>query len=270
MTLDTAIPAGLKTRQRQMWGSGDYASIAHGIVGVSERLVDAADVQAGSAVLDVACGTGNATLAAARCNADVLGVDFVPSLLDRARLRAAAEGLTIRTIEGDAEQLPVDDAAFDVVLSVFGCMFAPDHRQVAAELVRACKPGGTIALAAWRPDGFIGELLRTVSRYVAPPPGVQSPVLWGTHEHIVDLFDGADVRSTTEVNVFRFASPEDFVQRFSERYGPTLAAFSALDEAGREALAADMAALARRHDRNRDGGPVAIPSTYLQTTIRRR
>src|SRR5512147_2374154 len=174
--------ASIKRRQQTTWASGDYASVAARIPIVAERLCDAADIHAGDRVLDVATGTGNAALAAARCGAVVTGVDYVPALLDRGRIRATAEGLEVDYQEGDAEALSFADDSFDAVLSVFGVMFAPDQEKAAAELLRVCRPGGTIALACWTPDGFIGEMFRAMARHVPPPSGLRSPMEWGSEE----------------------------------------------------------------------------------------
>ena len=169
----------VKERQQRMWASGDYAQVAARIHPIAERLCEAADLVAGSRVLDVATGSGNAAIAAARCGCEVIGIDYVPALLQRARVRARAEGLAVEFVEGDAEALPFADGSFDAVLSVVGVMFAPDQERAAAELVRVCRPGGTIALASWTPEGFIGDLLRLVGRYAPPPAGVRPPVQWG-------------------------------------------------------------------------------------------
>ena len=198
---------------------------------VAEQLVDTADLRAGWHVLDVATGSGNAAIAAARLGCQAIGVDYVPSLLARGRERATAEGLDVALLEGDAEALPFPDRSFDAVTSVFGSMFAPDHAKAASELVRVTKPGGTIALASWTPTGFIGELFRTVAAHVPPPAGVRSPMLWGTREHLESLF--GDRISSLEVTerdfTFRFRSAEEFVEFFRTWYGPTLKAFAALD-----------------------------------------
>src|SRR5438093_4803003 len=184
MTTTDATPKpdlrAVKQRQQQTWASGDFAVVAARIVLVAEQLCDSADLHAGWRVLDVATGSGNAAIAAARLGCTAVGVDYVPSLLEQGRKRAAAEGLAVELLEGDAESLPFPDASFDAVTSVFGCMFAPDHAQTAAELLRVCRPGGKIALASWTPEGFIGELFHTVAAHVAPPAGVPSPMLWGT------------------------------------------------------------------------------------------
>ena len=263
--------AAVKQRQQAAWSSGDFHVVAARIALTAEHLVDTADLHAGWRVLDVATGSGNAALAAARLGCEAVGVDYVPSLLERGRLRAAAEGLAVELLEGDAEALPFEDASFDAVTSVFGSMFAPDHAQAAAELLRVCKPGGTIALASWRPDGFIGELFRTVAAYVPPPAGVPSPMLWGTDGHLRSLFGDAVCSLELEERTFtfRFRSSEELVEFFRTWYGPTLKAFAALeDEAGR-ALQADLVALADRYDRL-DGDAVAIPSTYVEAVAVKR
>jgi SAM-dependent methyltransferase len=258
--------AAIKARQQQTWASGDFAAVAARIVLVSEQLADTADLRAGWRVLDVATGSGNAAIAAARHGAVVVGVDYVPALLERGRARAAAEGLDVELIDGDAEALPFPDDSFDAVTSVFGSMFAPDHRRAAAELLRVVRPGGTIALASWTPDGFIGELFRTVSGHVPPPAGVQSPLLWGTEGHLRELFgEGiASLEVAERAFTFRFRSAEEFVDFFRRWYGPTLKAFAALDGEARDALEQDLVALARRLDRLGCDGAVAIPSTYIE------
>ena len=205
-TIDSAAPdlAAVKQRQQQAWASGDFAVVAARIVLVAEHLCDTADLQAGWRVLDVATGSGNAAIAAARRGCAAVGVDYVPALLERGRVRAAAERLDVEFLEGDAEDLPFPDASFDAVTSVFGAMFAPDHAQAAAELVRVCRPGGTIALASWTPDGFIGELFRTVAAHVPPPAGVQSPMLWGTEAHLRALFGEGICSLETAERTFTF------------------------------------------------------------------
>jgi SAM-dependent methyltransferase len=256
----------VKRKQQATWASGDYSAVAALIQIISENLCDAADLRAGARVLDVAGGSGNTALAAARCFCDVVSLDYVPSLLERGRERAAAERLPVEFVEGDAEALPFQDASFDAVISVVGVMFAPDHERAAAELVRVCRPGGTIALANWTPTGFIGGLLKTVGKHVPPPAGVRAPTLWGDEEHLRGLL-GAHVdelRTERRNYTFRFRSPEHFVDFFEAYYGPTHKAFAALDDQGRAALRADIVELLRGYDRIGEGAPVAITAEYLE------
>jgi SAM-dependent methyltransferase len=266
-TLEAPKPdlGAIKQRQQQTWASGDFSVVAARIVLVAEQLCDSADLHAGWRVLDVATGSGNAAIAAARHGCTAVGVDYVPALLERGRRRAEAEGLAVQLLEGDAEALPFPDASFDAVTSVFGSMFAPDHAKAAAELLRVCRPGGTIALASWTPDGFIGELFRTVGAHVAPPPGVPAPMLWGTEGHLRELF-GEGIRSldvTERTFTFRFPSAEHFVTFFRLWYGPTLKAFAALEGSARDALEADLVALAHQYDRLGTDA-IAIPATYAE------
>ena len=255
----------LKARQQKTWASGDFGVIASRIHASAERLVESADLQAGWRVIDVATGTGNAALAAARCGCEVVGVDYVPALLAQGRARAQAEGLDVEFREGDAEALPFADGAFDAALSIYGVMFAPDQERAARELVRVVRPGGRIAVASWTPDGFVGAMLRVVSKHVPPPAGVASPLLWGTEARLRELLGGAvsSLEVTPRDFVFRFRSAEEFVDVFRRTYGPTLKAFEAVGEAGAPALRAELEELVRRFDRNR-GGPVAIPARYVE------
>lgn len=255
----------VKQRQQQAWSSGDYSVVAARIMLTAERLVDAADLRAGWRVLDVATGSGNAAIAAARLGTSVVGVDYVPALLEHGRRRAAAEGLAVSFSEGDAEALPFPDDSFDAVTSVFGAMFTPDHAQTASELLRVTRPGGTIALASWTPDGFIGELFRTIGAHVPPPAGVPAPMLWGTEGHLRELFgDGiASLDVTEQTFTFRFTSAEEFVDVFRRWYGPTVKAFAALEGPAQDALERDLVALARRFDRL-GADATAIPSTYIE------
>ena len=273
MTTMTAAPdlEAIKAKQQQTWGSGDYHAIAARIPIISELLCDAADLRAGSRVLDVAGGSGNTALAAARCGADVVSLDYVLRLLVRSRERALTEGLNYDTVEGDAEALPFDDESFDAVISVVGVMFAPDHEQAAAELLRVCRPGGTIALASWCPDSFIGALFRTTAAHVPQPAGLQPPGLWGTEDHVRSLLgDGVtDLRVERRTYTWRFRSPEELVDLFREYYGPTLKAFAALDEAGQQALYADLVKLVADSDRLTGEDAVAVPADYLEVVATR-
>ncbi len=269
---ETATPdlAQVKQRQQQMWASGDFHAVATLIQPVADTLANSVDLQAGWNVLDVACGSGNAAIAAARCGCDVVGIDYVPALLARGRRRAEAEGVPVLLLEGDAEAIPFPDGSFDGVLSVFGAMFAPDHGQAAAELTRVCRPGGRIGLATWTPDGFIGEMLKVVTAHVPPAPGVASPLLWGTAPYLGELFgDEIDSLGCTERTfTWRFRTADAFVDYFRTFYGPTLKAFEAVGDAGADALQADLIDLVRRYAGTSDG-PVAIPAKWLETVATR-
>ena len=271
-TTDAVQPdlAAVKQRQQQTWASADYAAVAALIVPMAEALAQNAGLRAGDRVLDVATGSGNAALAAARCGCEVTGIDYVPALLERARARAAAEGLEIEFAEGDAEHLAFPDASSDAVLSCLGVMFAPDQERAAAELVRVCRPGGTIGLVNWTPAGFIGQLLRTVGKHVPPPAGVRPPPQWGTEERLRELLGDAvsrlDIQRRTFV--FRFRSPDHFATFFRDNYGPVHKAFGALDEPGRERFYDDLTALAREHDRE-EGPSVAMTAEYLEVVATR-
>lgn len=276
MTLDTrSAPrldlTAIKARQQATWASGDFAIIGTTLQIVGENLCEAVDLRAGERVLDVACGNGNATLAAARRFAHVTGTDYVPSLIDKAKARARAEGLTIDFVEGDAEALPFEDGRFDVVLSTYGVMFAPNQPVAAAELLRVCRRGGRIGLANWTPHGFVGALLRVVGRHVPPPAGLPSPSLWGKREHVAELF--GDKVSSLEVQHrdfnFRYESPAHFIDTFRKYYGPTHKAFAALDESGQAALTRDLEALLREHDRG-GGDSLVVPADYLEIVAVRR
>ncbi|MBL9088887.1 MAG: class I SAM-dependent methyltransferase [Planctomycetia bacterium] len=270
-----SVPApsleAVKARQQQTWSSGDFAVIGTRIHASAEALVAAADLSAGWKVLDVATGSGNAALAAARCGCEVVGLDYVPALLARGRERAAAERLDVTFVEGDAERMPFADASFDAVLSIYGVMFAPDAPRAARELLRVVRPGGRIALANWTPQGFVGEMFRVVGRHVPPPAGVTPPTAWGTESRLRELFgDGLASLEVRERDfVFRFRSAAEFVDVFRRFYGPTLKAFQTVGTAGEAALHADLLDLARRFDRN-GTGPVAMPAQYLEVIATRR
>jgi ubiquinone/menaquinone biosynthesis C-methylase UbiE len=259
----------VKTRQKAAWTSGDYAVVGTTLQIVGETLSEAIDLRAGERVLDVAAGNGNATLAAARRWCEVTSTDYVPSLLERGRERAAAErlhGVDFR--EADAEALPFDDASFDVVLSTFGCMFAPNPQRVAAELLRVCRPGGRIGMANWTPEGFIGQLFKTIGRHVPPPAGVPSPSLWGNRARITELFSGSAQAIATETRQFnfRYRSAGHMLEVLRGYYGPILKAFAALDASGQEALERDFVSLIDEFDRGGTRGLV-IPSDYLEIVI---
>lgn len=262
--------AAVKTKQQATWASGNYASVGNRILVVSELLCDAVDLRPGERVLDVASGTGNAALAAARRFADVTGIDYVPELLDLARTRAAAEGLDVDFRTGDAEALDFPDDGFDVVLSACGAMFAPDHQRTADELVRVCRPGGRIGMVNWCPDGYIGSLFRAIAAHVPPPPGVVPPGKWGDESYLLDLWgDTVTLIAPRKTFLFRFLSPEHHVEFFAQHYGPTLKAFEAVGEAGRQALLDDILEAVRKFNRA-DDGTLVLEMDYLEVVATKR
>ena len=263
--------SAIKTRQKAAWSSGDYAVVGTTLQIVGETLAEALDLRAGQRVLDVAAGNGNATLAAARRWCEVVSTDYVPALLERGRERAAAERLeSIAFLEADAEALSFDDAAFDAVVSTFGCMFAPNPPRVAAELLRVCRPGGKIGLANWTPEGFIGQLFKTIGKHVPPPAGIASPALWGTHARLNELFaaQAQSIQAESRDFVFRYRSPDHWLAVFKGYYGPVLKAFAALDADGQAALERDLLDLLSRFNRATDGTLVA-PAAYLEAVVTR-
>jgi ubiquinone/menaquinone biosynthesis C-methylase UbiE len=272
MTIASQPPdfTAIKGRQRQTWASGDYHVIAAIIVPISERFVDTVDLRAGQRVLDVATGSGNTAIAAARRLTHVTGVDYVPALLERARQRAEAEGLKVTFAEGDAEALLVDDAAFDVVLSSLGVMFSPNQEQTARELLRVTRPGGRIGLVNWTPEGWIGAMLRAVGRHVPPPPGVKPGTRWGTEDGLRELLgEGVEQLVTTRQQfVWRFESAEQYLHLFRTYYGPTVKAFEALDDAGQQALTADLLEVLAQHA-TPDDGTLLVPAEYLEAVATR-
>jgi ubiquinone/menaquinone biosynthesis C-methylase UbiE len=271
-TTPTAVDlVAMKTRQQAAWSSGDYAVVGTTLQIVGENLCEALDIRAGQKVLDVAAGNGNASLAAARRWCNVMATDYVPALLDRARERAEAERLDIEFREADAEALPFLNGAFDAVVSTFGVMFTPDQEQAAAEMARVCRRGGKIGLANWTPDGFIGQLFKTIGRHVPPPAGAKSPALWGTRARIAELFGPyADKIGAEERNfVFRYRSAEHWLDVFKTTYGPLLKTFAALQPEAQTALRQDLVALIGQFNRSGDGSMV-VPSAYLEAVIVRR
>ena len=263
--------AALKTKQQAAWSSGDYAVIGTTLQIVGEELCEALDLRSGQKVLDVAAGNGNVTLAAARRWCEVVSTDYVPSLLERGWLRAKADGLSVTFKEADAEALPFDDLSFDAVVSTFGVMFTPNQDKAAAELLRVCKSGGKIGLANWTPDGFIGQLFKTLGKYLPPPVGVKSPALWGTRARLTEMFGSAAASIAAEPRnfVFRYLSPEHFLDLFKTYYGPVLKAFAALDAAKQKGLRDDVLALIRRMNKA-DDGTMVVPSEYLEVVITKR
>jgi len=258
----------IKTRQQATWATGDFGRIGVRLQIGGESLCEAVDLRAGEKVLDVAAGNGNASLAAARRFAEVTSTDYVPELLEQGRRRAEADGLPMAIRVADAENLPFDDGAFDVALSTFGVMFAPNQQRAAAELLRVVRFGGRIGLASWTPDGVIGELFRLVGSFVPPPAGVASPAAWGTETRTVELFGprASDIHTQRKPYVFRFLSAEHWIQVFRRFYGPVNKAFAALGEPGQQALHEGIVDLLDRFNR---GGRASliVPADYLEVVV---
>lgn len=261
----------IKTRQHATWSSGDYAVVGTTLQIVGENLCEALDLRSGAKVLDVAAGNGNASLAAARRWGKVTSTDYVPALLEAGRARAVAEGHSIVFQQADAEQLPFADAAFDVVMSTFGVMFTPNQEQAVHELLRVCRPRGRIGLANWTPEGFVGQMFRLVARFVSPPAGVSSPLLWGTRAWLETQFGpgAGNIRTQSRDFVFRYLSAAHFIEVFRNYYGPVHKTYAALD-AGRQAdFTRELTALLEQHNRASDG-TLVLPSEYLEVVITRR
>lgn len=260
--------AAVKGKQQAAWAAGDYAVIGTTLQIVGESLCEALDLRAGQRVLDVAAGNGNATLAAARRWCDVVSTDYVAALLERAKARASAEGLAVQFEQADAENLQFEDGSFDVVLSTFGVMFTPNQEKAASELARVCKPGGKIGLANWTPASFIGEMFKLIGRYIPPAPGVKPPSLWGTEEHLRELFGSriASLQAPRKNFIFRYRSPKHWLDTFRTYYGPMHKVFAALDAGKQASLAEDLLGLAQRLNRATDGAMV-VPGEYLEVVI---
>src|SRR6516162_9336600 len=269
----TATPdlTALEARQQAAWTSGNYAVVGTTLQIVGEQLCEALDLRAGSKVLDVAAGNGMVSLAAARRWCEVTSTDYVAALLECGRARATADGLSIEFKEADAESLPFDDAAFDVIVSTFGVMFTPNQAQAASELLRVCKPGGRIGLANWTPEGFIGQVFKTLGKYLPPPAGAKSPALWGTRAALDDMFGSQanSIKAESRGFNFRYRSPEHFLDVFKTFYGPVLKAFAALDAASQQDLHNDLYALIVRMNKSGDGTMI-VPSEYLEVVITKR
>lgn len=239
MTTDTA-DLELKTKHRTMWGKGDYPlMVSTFLLPLGPRLVEAARIRPGMKVLDVAAGTGNASIPAAQAGARVTASDLTPDLLEAGKARPEAEGLDLEWVEADAEHLPFDDGSYDVVMSSIGVMFAPHHQAAADELVRVCRQGGTIALLSWTPEGMIGDLFRTMGPFAAPPPpGASPPPLWGSEDHLVELFgDRVDFSTIRRemLEITAFEKPRDYAAHFKAYYGPTIATMANAEKEGRTA-----------------------------------
>jgi SAM-dependent methyltransferase len=262
----------LKAKMKSVWSAGDFGKIALSIESGGEEFIERLNLQKGERVLDVACGTGNLALPAARKGAVVTGVDIAPNLIEQARARAEAENLECRFEEGDAENLPYADASFDTVVTMFGAMFAPRPDVTASELVRVCRPGGRIAMANWTPDGFTGQMFKTGARHVPPPPNIPPPVQWGDEETVrARLREGiAEINLTRRPITFRYPfSPAEVVEYFRQFFGPTKIAFTALDEQRQAALRQDLEQLWTEHNSAGDG-TTEVESEYLEVVAVRQ
>ena len=266
--MESATPqfAQLKSAMKATWMSGDFGEVAKYAAREGEIFVSRLALKPGQRVLDVACGTGNATIPAAHTGADVTGVDIATNLLDQALQRAATEKLSVKFQEGDAEELPFGDAEFDIVISMFGAMFAPRPERAAAELLRVTKPGGFVAMANWTPEGFVGKSFRVTSKISPPPPGIQPPVLWGDEQVVKQRFAAgvASLTTTRRPMQFQFPfPPKEVVAFFRKYFGPTAAAFSRLDSIGQAQLAQALETLWIENNKSQDG-TTAIESEYLE------
>lgn len=256
----------LKGKLRGMWIAGDFGEIAKSIEAGAVEFVERLDLKAGMRVLDVACGTGNLAIPAAHAGADVTGIDIAPNLIEQAQARAADERLEARFEVGDAEALPYDDDTYDVVMTMFGAMFAPRPDVTAAELIRVTKPGGVIAMANWTPEAFTGQMFKTGGKHVPPPPGMPSPVMWGTEDAVRErLGNGvSDLQMARRKIMFTYPfGPKDVVEHFRKYFGPTQKAFEALDAEGQNALRSDLEDLWTEHNRAADGTTL-VESEYLE------
>jgi ubiquinone/menaquinone biosynthesis C-methylase UbiE len=261
----------LKQRMRGTWMAGDFGQIAQYSAKGAEEFVNRLAISPGMRVLDVACGTGNLAIPASRRGAQVTGVDIAPNLLDQARQRAAGQGLSATFEEGDAEQLPYPDGQFDLVMSMFGAMFAPRPERVSSELARVCRQRGTMVMANWTPEGFVGKTFRLTSRYVPPPQGIPAPVLWGVENVVQERLGRYASKTETarrEITLDYPLPPRQVVQFFRDYFGPTQVAFSRLDAAGQSALAADLEKLWSEHNKG-ENGRTLVSAEYLEVTATR-
>lgn len=262
--------SAIKVRQKEAWSTGDYGVVGTTLQIVGETLCEALDVRSGSQVLDVAAGNGNATLAAARRGCHVTSTDYVPELLEQGRRRAEAESLPVSFQEADAENLPFSDASFDVVLSTFGVMFTPNQDKAAREMLRVCRQDGLIGLASWTPESLIGQVFKTIGKYITPPGGVKSPALWGTRGRLDELFgeSGTVIAAEARNFVFRYDSPARFIEVFRTYYGPINKAFAALDPEKQETFREDLMKLLNEGNRSGDE-TLVIPSEYLEVVVKK-
>jgi SAM-dependent methyltransferase len=269
---DAAEIDAIRQAQQKTWSEGDFSMVAGLVMMVAEELIESLEVLPDERVLDVACGSGNGALAAARRSwGNVVGVDFVPALLERGRERAAVERLDVEFVEGDAAELPFEDASFDVVTSIFGAMFAPDQEKAASELLRVCKPGGRIGMANWVPDGPVSSMFMIVAKYTPPPPpGFVPPVLWGTEDRVRELFgDGiAELRTGRRPSRQAFRSVDHYLDFFRSYFGPIKTAFDRAGPENEEILASELRAHLEKSNLAGDG-PLVLKPEYLQVVVTR-
>lgn len=270
MPAETPDFAAITSRQQQTWATGDFNRLAMATMPVAEQLVESADPSPGHRVLDIACGSGNNALVAARRQCQVTGLDFVPALLEHARRRAQADGVHAEFIEGDAQKLPFADHTFDVVLSTFGVMFAPDQERAAAEIKRVTKPGGKAAIASWMPEGFGGDIFRTISKYAPPPPGIKPGTRWGTaagwHELFGPVFHITSARARTFRQYFR--NVDAILDIFLNYFGPAVRVMQNSDEKTRAAFSTELRDFFSSRNRARDGSLI-LECEYFEVVGRK-
>lgn len=260
-------PSAVTARMQSVWSAGDFAAVGSMIAIVSETLCETVELQAGRDVLDVATGSGNTAIAAARRLTKVTGLDFVPSLLERGRMRASAKGVSVTFVEGDAQSLPFSDDSFDVVLSTFGVMFAPDQMLAASEMLRVLRPGGVIGMSNWVPEGAIDDLFRTTSKHNPPPPGLTPAVAWGAADRLRELFPGASVSLVPRTVRIVMPSPAAWLDHFRRYFGPIVKAYEAVGPEGEVALTVDLLALLDRNNTASDG-TLVFPQQYVDVVVR--
>lgn len=260
--------AEVKRRQQQTWSKGDFSVIGWNTVFPGELLCEAVGLRAGHRVIDVACGTGHVALAAARRNCDAVGIDYVPALIDRARARAQAEGLSVRFEVADCERIPCEDESFDRVISIYGSMFAPDQEKAANELARVCRKGGIIGMGNWTPEGFWGQTFALIGRYLPPPPGLRPPPEWGTERRLQELFGAAtsSIHFVQRTALFRFRNSQHWIDVFSNWFGPIIRVLETLDEGGRARFLGELAETLNRFNCSGDE-TLMVGADYLEVVI---